>query len=124
MSEDRRADDKQVRLSIAGVLAILYTIGYFCLTGLLYFVDIPDSNEKPLIFLLGLMSGPQVAIIQWAFGSSQSAEVAQRASEQRQGRSETAVSELIKTVPAMVTVAASAAAANGKSAPSAPEKPA
>lgn len=103
MGEERRANPNP--LSVAGFLAILYTMGYFILTGFLYWIDVPENNEKPLIFLLGLISGPQVAIIQWAFGSSQSGEAAQRAIEQRQGRSEAVVAQIAQSLPAAVAAA-------------------
>lgn len=104
--EERRANPNP--FDIAGVLAILYTIGYLVMVGMLYFITIPEANKEPLLQLFGLMSAIQMALIAFYFGSSRNAEATQRAIEQRQGRAEAVVQKIAETVPVAAAVAAAA----------------
>ena len=58
------------RYEIRGMLAGLYTFGYFTVIFLLFFIDPPDANIDLIKTLLGLLSAIQIAIIQYYFGSS------------------------------------------------------
>ena len=108
-TEERRTNPNP--FDIAGVLAILYTIGYLVMVGLLYFVGIPLANKDPLLQLFGLMSAIQMALIGFYFGGSKQVEATQRAAEQSKARAETVVQEIAKTVPIAAAVAAGTAAA-------------
>lgn len=116
MSEERRANPNP--LDIGGVLAILYTIVYFAMVGLLFFKSIPPENKDLINTLVGIMSAVQMAIIQWVFGSSKNAEAQQRSSEQRQGRAESVVQKIAETVPV-----AALAAVGGPAVTPAPRNP-
>lgn len=107
MADERRANPNP--FDIAGILAILYTIGYLVMVGFLYFVEIPLSNKDPLLQLFGLMSAIQMALIGFYFGGSKQVEATQRATEQSKARAETVVQEIAKTVPAAAVAAAAAA---------------
>lgn len=107
---ERRANPNP--LDVAGVLACFYTVGYLAMVGLLFFVQIPETNEKPLLQLFGLMSAIQMALIGFFYGSSKNAEATQRDIAQRQGRSEAVVQEIAKTVPVAAAVAAASAPAS------------
>ncbi len=49
------------------ILSILYTVGYFLLFGLSFFIEFPAANEKVLTVLLGLLSAAQLRIIDSMF---------------------------------------------------------
>lgn len=87
MSEERRSGNT---LDVGSYLAILYTLGYLTMVGLLFFIEIPAPNRDPVLNLFGLMGAIQMAIIGFYFGSSKSGESAQRAVEQRQLQSDEA----------------------------------
>ena len=105
MAEERRSNPAP--LDVAGGLAMLYTIGYLVMVGLLYFVAIPEANKEPLLQLFGLMSAIQMALISFYFGSSRNAEATSRALEQRQGRAEAVMHEIAtKAAPGVISNAA------------------
>lgn len=102
MIVERRATPNP--LDVAGILAILYTAGYICMVGLLFFVVVPVENKEPLLQLFGLMSAIQMALIAFYFGSSKSGEMTQRAIEQRQGRAEATIQEMVKINPPIAPI--------------------
>lgn len=63
----------------AMVLATLYVIGYFCMVGALFFIDIPTNNKELVFTLAGIMSTVQAAILGYYFGASKQSEQLQRA---------------------------------------------
>lgn len=85
-------------LDIAGMLAILYTLGYLLMVSMLYFVEIPMANKEPLLQLFGLMSAIQMALISFYFGGSKVNETTQ----------ETIVASKVKTDAAMLEIAKAA----------------
>jgi hypothetical protein len=63
----------------AMILAVLYVIGYFCMVGALFFVDIPTNNKELVLTLAGIMSTVQAAILGYYFGASKQSEQLHRA---------------------------------------------
>lgn len=51
-------------------LAYLYTAGYFAVLAVIFLYEVPQASRDLLNILLGIMSGAQVAIMQYYFGSS------------------------------------------------------
>jgi hypothetical protein len=49
------------------ILSIIYTIGYFILFAMSFFIEFPEANEKVLTVLLGLLSAAQLRIIDSVF---------------------------------------------------------
>lgn len=45
------------------LISIIYTVGYFVLFGMSFFISFPAANEKVLTVLLGLLSAAQLRII-------------------------------------------------------------
>jgi hypothetical protein len=79
MSEDRRRITDFIREWYArDILAVLYTIGYLVMVGMLYLIEIPPGNKDPLLQLFGLMSAIQMALVAYYFGSSKNAESSQQ----------------------------------------------
>lgn len=109
--EERRADAKQGS-DISGVIAIIYTIGFMVLAGLLYFFPLPETNKDALLYLFGILSGIELTIIAFYFGGSKTVEATQRAVEQGKARADIVVQEIAKSVPVAAAVAA-AGAVNG-----------
>lgn len=100
-------DEKpQSQFDTAGVLATLYTLGYLCMVGLLFFIEIPPANKEPLLTLFGLMSAIQMSLIAFYFGSSKTGEATQRALEQRQGKADAVMQEIAKAAPVPAVIPA------------------
>jgi hypothetical protein len=57
---------------IVPILASGTVGGAFLLTGILFFIDIPDSQENIIIFALGFISSSATQVLSYYFGSSQS----------------------------------------------------
>lgn len=93
-----------------GAIAIIYTLGFMVLAGLLYFYPLPETNKDALLYLFGILSGIELTIIAFFFGGSKAAESAQRAVEQSKARAETVVQDIAKSVPVAAAVAAAAGA--------------
>lgn len=53
-------------------LAYTYTFGYFAILGTMFFANIPADAKDILNVLLGIMSGAQMSIMSYYFGSSKS----------------------------------------------------
>lgn len=91
----RRLTDWFPSIDVAGTLAVLYTVGYLVMVGLLYFVEIPPPNKEPLLQLFGLMSAIQMALIAFYFGSSKNAEVTQERVAQSKERTDAAMRDIV-----------------------------
>lgn len=124
MTEERRANPNP--MDIAGVLAILYTVGYLVMVGFLFFIKIPVENKDPMLQLFGLMSAIQMALISFYFGSSKAAEATSRALAQRQGRTDAVMQEIVAktgngggsgSIPAKDVVVTAAGDVNVKQSP-------
>lgn len=63
-------------------LAIVYTLGYLAMVGVLMFFDIPTANREPLLVLIGLMSSIQLGIVKYFYDGTKGAERAQSAMQQ------------------------------------------
>lgn len=100
-------------VDISGVIAIIYTIGFMVLAGLLYFFPLPETNKDALLYIFGILSGIELTIIAFYFGGSKTVEATQRAVEQSKARAETVVQEIAKSVPVAAAAAAAGAVANG-----------
>lgn len=96
MGDERRLSGNT--LDIGSYLAILYTLGYLTMVGLLFFIEIPAPNRDPVLNLFGLMGAIQMAVISFYFGSSKSGESAQRAVEKRQLLSDNAAQDVASHV--------------------------
>ena len=90
---DRRACDG------AYALAVIYTIGYLAMVGLLMFYEIPSNNRELLIGLVGIMSAAQLGIIKHYYDGSKGAETAQIANIARAARTDEALQQIAKTAP-------------------------
>jgi len=108
--EDRRA--VEVGIPGAGLrdgLAMMYTLGYLAMMAALMFFTVPEANEKLLYTLAGIMSGAQLAIIKFYFDGSKGSETATTANIARAARTDGALQEIAKTVPAAAALAAAGA---------------
>lgn len=81
---ERRATQNPA--DVTGLVAIIYTVGFMTLAGLLYFFEIPTSNKDALLYLFGILSGVELSIVAFYFGSNKNAEAVQRAVVQQQAR--------------------------------------
>lgn len=70
------------RMEIRGTLAIVYTIGYFAVIVLTYYVKPPIENADVIKTLIGLLSAIQIGIAGYYFGSSRDIAVAQNTKQQ------------------------------------------
>lgn len=109
IEEDRRSSATQWS-GVSGVIAIIYTIGFMVLAGLLYFFPLPETNKDALLYLFGILSGIELTIIAFYFGGSQTVEATQRAVVQSKARADAVVQEIARAAPAAVAVAAAAGA--------------
>lgn len=67
------------KYEVRWLIANLFTIGYFGILLVAFFKEPPTANKDILQILLGILSGIEVMIVQFYFGSSRSTEVAQEA---------------------------------------------
>ena len=106
MTEPEERRTNPTPFDVTGIIAVLYTVGFLTLASMLYFFPIPPSNKDALLYLFGILSGVQLSIIAYLFGSSKSGEASQRAVEQSKIKSEAAIQEIAKAQPSVVTVPA------------------
>ena len=106
---DYPPDRRQNQYDGAYILAILYTLGYLAMVGLLMFFEIPQNNREVLLTLVGIMSAAQLGIIKFFYDGTQGQVKSQAANIARAARTESALQEIAKTVPVAAAVAAAAA---------------
>ncbi len=105
MSElhDRRESDTPVG-DTARILAIMYTLGYFVMVGILMLQGVPEANKDVINTLVGMLSIIQTGIIGYYFGGSKSAEVSQKAGVAGRAQADAALQEIAKAVPAVLPI--------------------
>lgn len=101
MTEERRA--YQSPFDVTALVAILYTLGFLYLAGLLYYTPIPAANKDALLYLFGVLSGIELSIINFYFGGSKAVETTQRATEQRSAKAESVLQDIAKAAPLPAT---------------------
>jgi hypothetical protein len=96
MSEERRRIGDFIHEWYArDILAVLYTIGYLVMVGMLFLIEIPEDNEKPLLQLLGLMSAIQMSLVAYYYGSSKNAESSQQLIAESKERTDSVLREAV-----------------------------
>lgn len=73
------------------ILAILYTIGFLIMSGMLFFIDVPTDNRILVTSVVSIMSAVQTGIVGYYFGSSKNAEVSQKAAILSKDKAETSL---------------------------------
>jgi hypothetical protein len=69
--EMAKSDVHFITKNIASILALGTLSGSMVMTGLIFFVDFPDSQENIIIFALGFLSSSATQVLSYYFGSSQ-----------------------------------------------------
>lgn len=117
MEERRQAE---MRIEGAYGLAILYTLGFLMMVGMLMFFEIPKDNRELLISLIGIMSAAQLGIIKFYFDGSKAAQQVQQAAIIRNARNDAVIQDLAKSAPTATAAAVAASVASGIQSPSSP----
>lgn len=65
-----KSDAHFITKNITSLLAIGTVAGAMIMTGLVFFVDFPDSQENIIIFVLGFLSSAATQVLSYYFGSS------------------------------------------------------
>lgn len=95
---DRRTTDTALG-DTARILAIMYTLGFFGMVGILMLKGIPADNKDVVNTLVGILSVIQTGIIGYYFGGSKTAEVAQKAGVEGRAKADEALQSIAKSVP-------------------------
>ena len=98
---DRRESDVPIG-DTARILAIVYTVGYFCVILPLIWIDMPDGNKDVVLQLIGILSIIQTSIVAFFFGGSKAAEVSLKAGVAGRAKADSALQDIAKAVPAVL----------------------
>lgn len=100
MTPDALPDRRTTDISLGDtsrILAILYTLGFLTMSGMLFFIDVPENNRIIVTAVVSIMASVQTGIVGYYFGSSKNAEVSQKAAIVAKEKADTSLQTIAKS---------------------------